>query len=90
MNELTLAGFLLILLFIFLGSGIWVAFSLLGTGLAAMFLFTSAPVALSLPQPHGAAVTVGHWQLCPSSSGWVRYYSDHACPKTCFQVCPHG
>lgn len=37
---------LLVLLFVFLGSGLWVAFSLLGVGIAAMALFTEAPLGL--------------------------------------------
>ncbi|MBN1957226.1 MAG: TRAP transporter large permease subunit [Desulfuromonadales bacterium] len=44
MTELGMTLSLLVLLFIFLGSGIWVAFSLLGVGVAGMALFTDAPV----------------------------------------------
>ena len=44
MTELSMTLFLLLILFIFLGSGIWVAFSLLGVGIAGMALFTDAPV----------------------------------------------
>ncbi len=44
MNEIALTVFLLALLFILLGSGIWVAFSLTMVGLIGMFLFTEAPV----------------------------------------------
>ncbi len=36
--------FLLLLLFIFLGSGVWVAFSLMGVAIIGMLLFTGAPV----------------------------------------------
>ncbi|PID77417.1 MAG: C4-dicarboxylate ABC transporter permease [Deltaproteobacteria bacterium] len=44
MSEISMTAFLLVLLFLFLGSGIWVAFSLLGVGVVGMLLFTDAPV----------------------------------------------
>ncbi len=47
--DITLATVVLIAaLFLLLGSGVWVAFSLLGVGLLGMALFTSAPVGLVL------------------------------------------
>ncbi len=44
MSELTMTFFLLLLLFALLGSGIWVAFSLLSVGMIGMMLFTEAPL----------------------------------------------
>lgn len=44
MSELTMTLCLLGLLFFFLGSGVWVAFSLLGVGMVGMMAFTGAPV----------------------------------------------
>lgn len=44
MSEITMTLCLLLLLFAFLGSGIWVAFSLLGVGMIGMMAFTGAPV----------------------------------------------
>ena len=44
MSELGMTLILLITLFVFLGSGIWVAFSLLGVGVMGMALFTDAPL----------------------------------------------
>ncbi len=44
MSEIMLTGFLLIVLFVLLGSGIWVAFSLMAVGMVGMYLFTEAPV----------------------------------------------
>jgi len=44
MNEIALTMFLLALLFVLLGSGIWVAFSLTMVGLSGLYLFTEAPV----------------------------------------------
>ena len=44
MSEVTMTLFLLLLLFVFLGSGIWVAFSLFGVGVLGMALFTDAPL----------------------------------------------
>lgn len=44
MEQLWMALVLLVFLFLFLGSGIWVALSLLGVGFAGMAIFTSAPV----------------------------------------------
>ena len=44
MNELYLTLFLLAFLLVLLGSGVWVAFSLLAVGWMGMALFTDAPV----------------------------------------------
>jgi len=44
MNEVTMTILLLLFLFVLLGSGIWVAFSLLAVGMAGMALFTEAPL----------------------------------------------
>ncbi|MBN2568737.1 MAG: TRAP transporter large permease subunit [Deltaproteobacteria bacterium] len=44
MSEITLTVILLFLLFFLLGSGIWVAFSLLAVGMAGMALFSEAPL----------------------------------------------
>ncbi|HKL55301.1 MAG: TRAP transporter large permease [Roseovarius sp.] len=46
MSIALLSVILVLLLFAFLGSGLWVAFSLLGVGIAAMALFTEAPLGL--------------------------------------------
>ncbi len=43
MDQVILSLALLVALFVLLGSGIWVAFSLLGVGFLGMALFTSAP-----------------------------------------------
>lgn len=44
MSEVTMIIMLLALLFALLGSGVWVAFSLLAVGMAGMALFTEAPL----------------------------------------------
>ena len=44
MSELSMTVFLLLALFALLGSGVWVAFSLMGVGMLGMFLFTEAPL----------------------------------------------
>lgn len=44
MSEIGLAFFLLLVLFALLGSGVWVAMSLLLVGMVAMALFSSAPM----------------------------------------------
>ena len=44
MSEVTMTFFLLIVLFALLGSGIWVAFSLMSVGMVGMMLFTEAPM----------------------------------------------
>lgn len=44
MSEIGLTLFLLLVLFTLLGSGVWVAFSLLSVGVVAMLLFTEAPL----------------------------------------------
>ncbi len=46
MTVFTLSVILLVLLFALLGAGVWVAFSLLGVGIAAMALFSNAPLGL--------------------------------------------
>lgn len=44
MSEITLTVVLLLLLFTLLGSGIWVAFSLMAVGMAGMAMFSEAPL----------------------------------------------
>ncbi|HOO90150.1 MAG TPA: TRAP transporter large permease subunit, partial [Syntrophales bacterium] len=44
MSEIHLTLILLVLLFFLLGSGVWVAFSLLAVGMAGMVLFSEAPL----------------------------------------------
>ena len=44
MTELALTAFFIALLFLLLGSGVWVALSLLGTAVVGMLMFTSRPV----------------------------------------------
>lgn len=44
MSEVTMTIFLLLLLFVLLGSGIWVAFSLMTVGMIGMAIFTEAPL----------------------------------------------
>ncbi|MCB1760346.1 MAG: TRAP transporter large permease subunit [Gammaproteobacteria bacterium] len=44
MSEIALTGLLLLVLFALLGSGVWVAFSLLAVGMVGMYLFTEAPI----------------------------------------------
>ena len=44
MSEITLTLILLILLFILLGSGLWVAFSLMVVGMTGMMIFSDAPL----------------------------------------------
>lgn len=46
MSILALSIILLVLLFAMLGAGVWVAFSLMGVGIAAMVLFSNAPLGL--------------------------------------------
>ena len=46
MSIFTLSIILLVTLFVMLGSGVWVAFSLLSVGIAAMALFSDAPLGL--------------------------------------------
>ncbi|WP_323785210.1 TRAP transporter large permease subunit [Thalassovita sp.] len=46
MSVLTLSIILFVLLFILLGSGLWVALSLLAVGMSAMMLFSDAPLGL--------------------------------------------
>jgi len=46
MSIFTLSIILLVLLFVLLGAGVWIAFALLGVGMAAMALYSSAPLGL--------------------------------------------
>ena len=46
MSIAVLSIILLVLLFAFLGAGLWVAFALLGVGIAGMALFSDAPLGL--------------------------------------------
>ena len=60
MSEITLTLVLLLLLFFLLGSGIWVAFSLLAVGMAGMALFSDAPL--------GEVMATTIWG---ASNGWA-------------------
>ncbi len=60
MSEITLTLVLLLLLFFLLGSGIWVAFSLLAVGMAGMALFSDAPL--------GEVMATTVWG---ASNGWA-------------------
>jgi C4-dicarboxylate transporter DctM subunit len=44
MSEVTMGVCLILMFFVLLGSGIWVAFSLMAVGMAGMALFTEAPL----------------------------------------------
>jgi len=46
MSIFVLSIILLVLLFVMLGAGVWVAFALMGVGVAAMALFSDAPLGL--------------------------------------------
>ena len=87
MSEISMTLLLLLVLFVLLGSGIWVAFSLLGrrpdwNGP----LYRRSLWVKSLPPPSGVPVTHGHWLRCRCLSGWGKSFSDRACPKTCSPV----
>lgn len=60
MSEISLTLVLLLLLFFLLGSGIWVAFSLLAVGMAGMALFSDAPL--------GEVMATTVWG---ASNGWA-------------------
>ena len=60
MGPLLLSSILVAALFLLLGSGVWVAFSLLGVGLLGMLLFTDAPA--------GQVMATTVWG---SSNGWA-------------------
>jgi len=60
MSEITLTLILLLLLFFLLGSGIWVAFSLMAVGMAGMALFSDAPL--------GEVMATTVWG---ASNGWA-------------------
>lgn len=63
MSILQIGVLLLVVLFILLGSGIWVAVSLLGVGFVALSVFTSTPVDMVL----GTSVwgSISSWALAP-------------------------
>lgn len=63
MSLLQIGAVLLIVLFMLLGSGLWVAFSLLATGYVALAVFTSTPPELVL----GSSVwgSISTWSLAP-------------------------
>ncbi len=60
MDPFFLSTLLVVALFVFLGCGVWVAFSLLGVGLLGMLLFTDAPA--------GQVMATTIWG---SSNGWA-------------------
>jgi len=60
MSELTMGVCLILMFFFLLGSGIWVAFSLMAVGMAGMALFTEAPL--------GEVLATTVWG---ASNGWA-------------------
>ncbi|MFY7780350.1 MAG: TRAP transporter large permease, partial [Tagaea sp.] len=60
MDSIGIAGLLIVLLFIILGSGVWIGVALLGVGWIAMEMFTSRPV--------GPAMVTTIWG---ASSSWT-------------------
>ncbi|MFM7345311.1 MAG: TRAP transporter large permease [Tagaea sp.] len=60
MDSLWIAGLLIVLLFVILGSGVWIGVALLGVGWIAMEMFTSRPV--------GPAMVTTIWG---ASSSWT-------------------
>ncbi|MBI3504843.1 MAG: TRAP transporter large permease subunit [Proteobacteria bacterium] len=60
MLSLEIAGLLIFLMFVILGSGVWIGLALLGTGYLAMEMFTSRPV--------GPAMVTTIWG---ASSSWT-------------------
>ena len=60
MSEIVMTLFLLLLLFALLGSGIWVAFSLMTVGMVGMLLFSNAPL--------GEVLATTVWG---ASNGWA-------------------
>lgn len=63
MDALAIGGILIVVLFVLLGGGVWVAVSLLGVGWVAMEAFTSAPTGLVLAnRVWGASAS---WALTP-------------------------
>src|SRR5699024_4208944 len=63
MSVVDIGLLLMLVLFLLLGSGIWVALSLLGVGLFAIFSFTSAPVGMIMGT--SAWGSVSSWSLAP-------------------------
>jgi len=62
-DALAIGGILIVVLFVLLGGGVWVAVSLLGVGWVAMEAFTSAPTGLVLAnRVWGASAS---WALTP-------------------------
>jgi C4-dicarboxylate transporter, DctM subunit len=60
MDNMAIAGLLIVLLFVILGSGVWIGVALLGVGWIAMEMFTNRPV--------GPAMVTTIWG---SSSSWT-------------------
>ena len=90
MPELFLTIFFISILLIFLGTGVWVALSMVGVSAIGMLLFTSRPV--------GDAMATTIWG---TSSSWtltalplfvwmVKYYLELNYQKTYLRVLLHG
>jgi len=63
MNPVEIGLLLVVVLFVLLGTGVWVALSLLAVGLFAMSVFTSAPVGLALGTSFWGSIAT--WSLAP-------------------------
>ena len=90
MTELGLTMMLLFVLFALLGSGVWVAFSLLAVGMVGMITFSDAPLGDVMATTIWGQAILGHLQPCLSLSGWEKSCLDRDYRKICLQGYPHG
>ena len=89
--ELTqIAVTLVIFLALFLGSGLWIALSLLGVGWIGLTFFGTVPVEKSLAT--SVWQTMASWTLAalPCSYGWEKSCSGLGCLKSCSGAWPPG
>ena len=60
MTEILLTIFFISVLLFFLGSGIWVALSMIGVSAIGMMLFTQDQLVMQWPRQYGAHLPLGH------------------------------
>ena len=76
MTELYAIIIFLFVLFLLLGSSVWVGLALMGVAWVGMELFTSRPAGDAMITLFGQGPAAGPLQLCHYSFGWAKYFSD--------------
>ena len=90
MSDIILITFFITILLLFLGTGVWVALSMVGVSAIGMMIFTSRPVGDAMATTIWG--TASSWTLTalPLFVGWEKFYLGQNYRKTYLKVYLHG